>query len=354
MTRLWGILFIALVCGAEQPDCVLEYSLASGQRSRAFDNRTRGCNTWVLTVSGSGAGTFTVGADRANDNNGAPDAWTGGFGTFTVMTADPTQGGTNPCSLTPVCTVELFAYWPWVSVNFSAGTTSRVQGSLLGWRGKQSWSQPIWRDGAGTPRQPRTSTNNESIAVGPTPTGNGVTGNPVLIASRDSAGNVRPLATNTSGNLSLGINGNGADGISNGQGLFMPDSAGASAFPQIWLMGYNGVTWDRVRVCNSSAVVSVTAGATTEIVPLIAGRQVNVCAWSVSPGTAASARWVSGTGVNCAGATTNMTGAIFLAAGTPWQVGSGSGTLFRTTSGHALCLNAGAGGNIDGVVTYTQ
>ncbi len=75
-------------------------------------------------------------------------------------------------------------------------------------------------------------------------------GNPVYIATKDSAGNIRPLAANTSGNISLGVSTNAADGNSNAIGLFIPDNLGNTAYLQVWPQNFNGTTWDRVRTAS--------------------------------------------------------------------------------------------------------
>lgn len=116
---------------------------------------------------------------------------------------------------------------------------------------------------------------------------------------------------------------------------------------------FNSSTWDRNYVCNSTAVVNVTAGNTTELVSLTASQIIRVCSFTVSMSVAGTAEFVYGTGTNCNTGTTSLTGAVPLAAATPWQLAAGQGNLFRTASANALCL-AAVTGNAVGFVTYAK
>ncbi|MGH8865092.1 MAG: hypothetical protein ACREVZ_10710, partial [Burkholderiales bacterium] len=104
----------------------------------------------------------------------------------------------------------------------------------------------------------------------------------------------------------------------------------------------------------SSAVVSVGAAATTQVVALVTNQTIYVCGYQIDEAAAGTIRWVSGTGANCATGTTNRTGAMATLAGEPFTYGPGS-TLFKTAVGEALCVTAtGVGGTVDGIVTFVQ
>jgi hypothetical protein len=117
---------------------------------------------------------------------------------------------------------------------------------------------------------------------------------------------------------------------------------------------YNGSTWDRQYTCNSSAVVNVTAGATTEIVALTGSQIIRVCSFGISMSAAGTAAFVYGTGTNCGTGTTSLTGAMPLATGTPMAVSGGAGgNVFRGAVSNALCV-AAVTGNVVGWVNYAK
>lgn len=117
---------------------------------------------------------------------------------------------------------------------------------------------------------------------------------------------------------------------------------------------FNGTSWDRQFTCTNTAVVNVTAGNTTQIVGLSGTTAIRVCSLAVSMSAAGTVTWSYGTGSNCATGNTALTGAMSLGTATPWtQSAPEGGSLFRGTSGAALCL-ASATGNAVGFITYTQ
>lgn len=205
--------------------------------------------------------------------------------------------------------------------------------------------------------------------------------NPVLLAGSTGAsgtGNVRTLRVNNQGSIDIAGGGSAiTDNWTNSANQPNCDGGGGCGV-KAFHMAYDEVSggWDRVRgsdtagiqiggrgsgaagvlspipACDSSAVVNVAAGATTQIVPLTASRSVRVCAFSISSDTTlSSARWVYGTGTNCGTGTTNLTGAYALGVNSIIASGAGIGQLFSTAASNALCLAAVAGG-ITGVVTY--
>ena len=105
------------------------------------------------------------------------------------------------------------------------------------------------------------------------------------------------------------------------------------------------------QTCPLSATVSVSAAATTEIIPLIANRTIRVCGFSVTMTAAGTAQWRYGTGSDCATGITSLTAATNLATATPWTVYAGNGPVFQVPQGSALCL-AAVTGNVVGFVTY--
>jgi hypothetical protein len=158
-----------------------------------------------------------------------------------------------------------------------------------------------------------------------------------------------------------GRGGTGADGLPNTSGIAYPISASGGASPATSLNGlavlpwvFNGSTWDREFTCPSSAVINVTAAATTELVALTASQVIRVCSFTITGVTAlTTATFVYGTGTNCATGQAALTGAMQLGVSTAISNSAGNGSLFRTASANALCLTA-ATGNVTGFVTYAK
>lgn len=158
-------------------------------------------------------------------------------------------------------------------------------------------------------------------------------------------GSIDVTLFNQDGAVSPAFATSGADGVSNA-------SATLTVTGRTGL--FNGSTWDRAFTCTNSVVVNVTAAATTQLVALQASQVIRVCSFSVSMSAAGTAQFVYGTGSNCGTGTTNLTGVVTLATGTPWGLSAPEGgSLFRTASANALCL-AAVTGNVTGFVTYAQ
>lgn len=116
---------------------------------------------------------------------------------------------------------------------------------------------------------------------------------------------------------------------------------------------FNGSTWDRDFTCSNTAVINVTAAATTELVALTAAQTIRVCSFVITESLAGTAQFVYGTGTNCGTGTTNITGAMAMATSGVLAISTGNGSVFRTASANALCL-AAVTGNITGFVTYAK
>ena len=117
---------------------------------------------------------------------------------------------------------------------------------------------------------------------------------------------------------------------------------------------YNGSTWDRNFTCPFSAVINVSAAATTQLVALASSQIIRVCSFVISGDTAATtATFVYGTGANCGTGTTSLTGAMRMPDEGSIALSGMNGSLFRTIASNALCLTA-ATGAVTGFVTYAQ
>lgn len=143
---------------------------------------------------------------------------------------------------------------------------------------------------------------------------------------------------------SAAVGTNSSDGISGaGNGL------NVRSVPYV----YNGTNFDRQFTCTNTAVVNVTSGNTTELVPLTASQTIRVCSFALTMSLAGTAQFVYGTGTNCGTSQQNITGAMTLGTTTPMTLSAGNGSVFRTAAGNALCL-AAVTGNVTGFVTYAK
>ena len=146
-----------------------------------------------------------------------------------------------------------------------------------------------------------------------------------------------------SGLSTASVDGTLTDG-SNGNGTLR-----VGAFPY----DFNGTNWDRTFTCTQSAVINVTAGATTQLVALSGSTVIRVCSYNVTASLAGTFTFVYGTGANCGTGTTALTGAMAIATAGANGMSGMNGSLFRGAAANALCLTA-ATGNMTGFVTYAQ
>jgi hypothetical protein len=105
-------------------------------------------------------------------------------------------------------------------------------------------------------------------------------------------------------------------------------------------------------VCDKTATIAITASGLTQIVPLSAGKSIRVCHISVSNLAASTVQVESGTGSNCAAATTAVTGVYQNVATMALDFDARATPVI--TSGQALCLNYGTATTAGGVVQYAQ
>lgn len=105
--------------------------------------------------------------------------------------------------------------------------------------------------------------------------------------------------------------------------------------------------------CDSSAAISVSAAATTEIVALTTAKTIKVCSLVISGDTiATTAKFVYGTGTNCGTGTADITAAMRIQDEGNIAI-SGSGVLFKALVSNALCLTA-ATGAVTGFLSYSK
>jgi hypothetical protein len=105
--------------------------------------------------------------------------------------------------------------------------------------------------------------------------------------------------------------------------------------------------------CHKSVAISIAASNTQELVPAITGETVQVCGFVVTEATAAgTAQFKTGTGTTCGTGTVNLTGAMTMVTNGFIAYGDGSSVIFSGNLSSAVCVTAGSGGAVAGVLTY--
>lgn len=197
-----------------------------------------------------------------------------------------------------------------------------------------------------------------SVASGTTDLGNPVKVGGIFTSTAPTLTNGQrgDIQINQSGALIIATRGSIIDGIASTGSYLNNNVSGAAAgnHPLLTMpLVFNGSTWDREFTCPNSAVVNVTAAATTQLVALSGSTNIRVCSVAITMSAAGTAQFVSGTGANCGTGTANVTGAFTLATGTPLALSAANGSLFRAGASNALCL-AAVTGNVTGVISYAQ
>lgn len=209
-------------------------------------------------------------------------------------------------------------------------------------------------------------TTNAVVATGNVASGATDSGNPLKIGGVYTT-TPPPLTTGQRGDVQLDVNSNirarltgliitAADALANNSIATATNTADNAANNRpltIVPYKFNSSTWDRDFTCANSAVINVTAAATTELVSLTASQVIRVCSFTITESLSGTAKFVYGTGSNCGTGTTDLTGAMAVGTNSAISQSSGNGSLFRTASANALCLTA-VTGNITGFVTYAK
>ena len=311
----------------QQPDCVIFFHFtATAQTSptapnAGFSNLTNGCTTWNVSYANTGFSAISLVFQSAPNVSGVAGTWVT-FAGGTILS------GSNPNTNTTGAFTWLTGYNPWVRMTLASSTGSgEVDGAVYGYR---------------IPSAGATGTGTQTV-----------TG--TVTANQGTAGSAWPVSQSGTWTVQPGNTANTTPWLANVGGTAA--SGGAPSGNPVWWAGLgSGATGGQlypVTACDSSAVVTVSAAATTEIVSLTASRSIRVCSFSVSISLAGSAQWVTGTGSNCGSGTANLTGAYSVATGATANQGTGLGEIFKTPAGNALCL-AAVTGNVTGVVTYAK
>lgn len=104
----------------------------------------------------------------------------------------------------------------------------------------------------------------------------------------------------------------------------------------------------------SSVAVSTAASGSTELVGLTASQVIYVCGYTFVSSASVSVKFVYGTGTACATGSTDLTGAMAVAANGGVVNAVDDGGIFKTASANALCINLSGATQTSGHVTYVK
>ena len=104
----------------------------------------------------------------------------------------------------------------------------------------------------------------------------------------------------------------------------------------------------------ASVPINISAATTTQLVAAVSGKTIYVTAWDVIAAGTTNFTFEYGTGLNCAGGTTSLTGAYSLVAQFGAAKGSGLGPVLVVPAGNALCAVSSAAVQVSGSLAYTQ
>ena len=322
------------------PACQQFFSFAAVGTSASYDNRTNGCDFWVISYSSIVfAGPLSLSVQRApNAAGGVPGVWADYAGAQVIA-------GINPNTSIVGAEAQMTGYYPWIRVNLSAtgAGAGTVVGTLYGWR----------------------------------------TGPPSTV----SIGGI--VSTNLSQYGGVAVGAANALHVQPGTAAYFPPSASAAigdgigtaasslpAAPMVSMpMVYDPIagTWSRVRgtgnglldaglgsgatggviasraVCDRSAIITLAAAiGYTEVVALAAGQQIRVCNISIGFIGSETPSLAYGTGANCGTGTTALTGAY----PTILALALDFADPLRVPVANALCVRQTLGLGGGGMVSY--
>lgn len=118
-----------------------------------------------------------------------------------------------------------------------------------------------------------------------------------------------------------------------------------------------------VSAIKQSAAIAISSATTVQLIALSGTTTIYVCGFTAAAGagTNPSIQFEYGTGTNCAGSPTVLTGAmatgVTVATGVPGPIftSAGSGTVFKSAAGNEICaVTAGTTPNFQGFISYVQ
>ena len=98
--------------------------------------------------------------------------------------------------------------------------------------------------------------------------------------------------------------------------------------------------------------VTVGANTTVRIVAPFSDHRISVCALLVTVGVAGTIQLTEGTGATCGTGTTNLSGAMTMAVGTPLPPTGGPSFMTTLKANDALCLTTAGGATAGGLISF--
>ncbi len=321
--RLFAACLFALAVSAFGQDCTFTMvgRTAAGS-TNSFDNRTRGCTSWIVAYSSNGFTGVSLTFQQAPDAAGTPGAWA----TF----AGATISGANPQTTLTQNSYQGFGYAPWLRLNLAGlvGAGS-VTATVYGWK------QPaVSLSGGGS-----VSANVNLAAVGGTAftLGQKTMAGSIGVAVASDQSNV-PVSQATASALNAQVQGPGASGA-------------ALAGNPLRIGGSDGANTQNLVVCTLSAAISTSASGDTQIVALSGATRVRICHISWASASAINVKFTYGTGANCGTGTADLTGAY-------QNVATGAldfpVSQLAAPASQALCINLSGAVATAGVILYAQ
>lgn len=186
--------------------------------------------------------------------------------------------------------------------------------------------------------------------------GAAVSGNPNLVAGKDTAGNAQDLLTDTTGVLTILSARSATDGQSNGFIGMLLQNGNNEALATVPFK-FNGATWDRDYKCPNTATFSVSTATTTSLVATSGSTKIHVCAFMVTDGgtlAASTVQFEFGTGAACVTTQAPITGVMTGSSTTVGNVLALSGLNWESAASAALCLVTTGTSTQSGFVSYAQ
>jgi hypothetical protein len=98
--------------------------------------------------------------------------------------------------------------------------------------------------------------------------------------------------------------------------------------------------------------ISVGANSTQRLVPGAAGERISICTFFVSVGVAGTIQLTEGTGATCGTGSTNLSGAMTMAVGSPLNLGASAAAFATNVAGDSLCLTTASSATAAGTISF--
>ena len=105
---------------------------------------------------------------------------------------------------------------------------------------------------------------------------------------------------------------------------------------------------------SASVPINVAAATTTQLIALVANKQIFVTSYDFMANGTQSVTLKYGTGSSCGTGTTSLTGPYPVIAQAGISKGNGTGAVLFVPPGNALCITTSGSSQVSGSVSYVQ